>query len=1221
MIWKRDLGAININGKDGKAPKISPLIGMFFSRFLVYFGIILPTLALLFESQFHVCARYYFDPFPSTAHTLLFCVIPLAGLLSWVCLSRNNSSQYGLALFANGMAVGVAILYSLMFIPLMPVSAAWIPCVGFGLLGFAPLLSLIVLWSSGKKLEKSGSSFGSYFEPAQVKHAGHLVILATVLAVELPSTVTRVAMGMCCKPETEAQGLAILRTVGSQEVMLRACYERSGRATDVLGSLYEVSHPADVSMMRNIFYKATGRTFNSFPIPESARSTMNHMGTLSYDGMDQGADDEFDMDPDVAGEMVSGVSRGLSVTKSRIEGNLDADAGVGQIDWYLDFNNRSKYDREVRTRIKLPHGAAINKAALIVNGKEYECNITMREQARAIYQAAVAEKRNPLLVSSCGEDTVLVQCYPVPPGNGLQLHFSAVTPLALNKELKGVLQLPQFEERNFQINVPHSLILNSNHAINASWGQFKTESKGSDKFSMTGSIEPGAIASGNGMIIFDRCKENQFWCKDNFKGNYPLNYKGARPVISETIGAMNLKKPAGLVVLVDLSICMKDQLKEIVEALHKLPPDMMVQITCVGDRGPQSLSKTYLKADSAEFKDCLKKLSDEQCIGGQIDSPLVQMVSNCDDNSAVLWIHGAQPSGLPFQALEEWTQPRLYDMQVSSGPNIYLDGVNSAALVKVPRSGNAGDDLAFLFEEWKTPGTMKTFVRKSLLADTSNVKETASSAAAVTAAAETSSNSENANAEVAGVSEEAQLVTDLPVSIIVVHPGDLQSVHPADLQRVHQVQVLPPAGKETMGQLAQLHAASLIQKYTEQHNDGMALLVASKYHLVTSVSSAVLVDTVPDLDRMSRVMPSYQPRPEQEWLSSLSSLFGSFNMMNSLNSCDKAQYCEAPAPVVTDQISESTEYNVGSATGSYSGAAGGAVGSGGGSGSGGGGGGADMGVEDPGTGEGYGNIGGEIGEIAPNDFGAATSQIAPKAPSAKPMAKTRALYIQKGDAIAHSDSRPVLKDYRSAERRDYDEFAAKKQLDVKEAKMEIQAPALEGATNGTVGPQATDAELLTIPRSGFAAGKIGRATGFSSNAVRGKILRQEAAHEPACDMACERPAAATLSPGCAIPQATNATAPSRGCFAGNGPAGSDSTIISGVNTAGTVRVTNVPIVFAPVQFSSGSSSEGCEESQLCNNYGEVNYLAVLQRFWFIIVGLFAFIYSIVHQLVKKLGLS
>lgn len=810
MVFKRDLGSIDLDGKGSqKNKRPEAKIGLAYERLLVYLGIILPTLAILAETQYHLCARHFFDPFPSPSHTLLFAMIPLANLLAWLSLKRNMSSQLGLALFANGMAIGVAILYSLMFLPLVPQSCQLLFCYGVGLLALAPILALIVLSLTAAKVTNFASEFGTQFHPHQVKHLGHLVILTVVLAIELPSTITRIAMGMASKPESMQQGLDLLRSLGDREVMLRACYERSGKATDVLGSLYEVSHPADVETMREIFYRANGRSFNSFPIPEAARATMNHMGTLPYDGMDQ-PDDEFDFDPDIAGEMVSGVSRGLSASKSKLNAQIDSDACVSQIDWFLDFSNKSRFDREVRSRIRLPHGAAVNQASLIVDGKEYECKITLKEQAREIYRAAVESKKNPLLVSVCGDDTVLVQCYPVPPGNSLSLHLGIVSPLSLNQKGQAVLSLPQFEERNFQISSPHSLSLSANHELKAPWGEFKAEHPNNNIYKLSGNIDSAKLATGGGIVNVERAagSGNNFWSRDEY------DCAGVPQLVKEKLVDSGLKKPARLIVLIDLSASMADYVKEISEALKKLPPGIEVSFEGVGDPGSHDGGIHYFGKP--------EQLAGLICKGGQGDAgALHNALLKCGRTTpytAILWLHGAQPT-LPSQyyqashiplILNNWRveAPLLYDMQLSSGPNSILDGVSSNNLLKVPRSGTVCEDLSALFEQWENPDKFKIFEFEKSPALT--------------------------------------IYPALPHAACARDRVAAALAAPAP----ETAPVLPPGG-QTMKQLAQLWASSRVNQLHREHNEAAALAVAAHYHLVTPVSSAVLVDTVPELVKMS----------------------------------------------------------------------------------------------------------------------------------------------------------------------------------------------------------------------------------------------------------------------------------------------------------------------------------------------------------------------------------
>lgn len=281
MVWKRDLGYVDLNKSgDGKKKKTAPAINPLLDFWIFFGGVVLPATALAIEATTHVCAQNFFDPLPSAAHTILWAMVPIANLLAWLSIHRDMSQHYGVTLFANGMAVGIAILYSLMFLPLTPVMAIGILFFGLGLLGLSPLLSLLPLWAGANHVGKLSKQEGSRFHPEQAKNLGHIVILVAVLAVELPSTLTRIAISMTNETQTRQKGIDILRTFGSQDVMLRACYERSGRATDILGSLAEAAHPTNVDVVRELFYKVTGRTFNSFPIPESRAPPCNTLVSL-----------------------------------------------------------------------------------------------------------------------------------------------------------------------------------------------------------------------------------------------------------------------------------------------------------------------------------------------------------------------------------------------------------------------------------------------------------------------------------------------------------------------------------------------------------------------------------------------------------------------------------------------------------------------------------------------------------------------------------------------------------------------------------------------------------------------------------------------------------------------------------------------------------------------------------------------------------------------------
>ena len=114
------------------APKLRP--GIFI------FGILLPALTIGFELWTGACASTFFDPLPTVWHTLLVASVPLSNFMIWSALRKGESRHVKLLSWGSGISLGVAMFYSLLFLPMMPV-ALILAIVGFGLLPLAPILS------------------------------------------------------------------------------------------------------------------------------------------------------------------------------------------------------------------------------------------------------------------------------------------------------------------------------------------------------------------------------------------------------------------------------------------------------------------------------------------------------------------------------------------------------------------------------------------------------------------------------------------------------------------------------------------------------------------------------------------------------------------------------------------------------------------------------------------------------------------------------------------------------------------------------------------------------------------------------------------------------------------------------------------------------------------------------------------------------------------------
>src|SRR5580658_10165763 len=94
------------------------------SLFLLVFGVIIPATAIAVEATTHICAKNFFDPIPTWNHVALVSLVPLTNFMYWLSTRCNMTDHYAFMSLGSGMAMGVAILYSLMFLPMVPIAFA-----------------------------------------------------------------------------------------------------------------------------------------------------------------------------------------------------------------------------------------------------------------------------------------------------------------------------------------------------------------------------------------------------------------------------------------------------------------------------------------------------------------------------------------------------------------------------------------------------------------------------------------------------------------------------------------------------------------------------------------------------------------------------------------------------------------------------------------------------------------------------------------------------------------------------------------------------------------------------------------------------------------------------------------------------------------------------------------------------------------------------------------
>jgi len=655
------------------------------NRFTFFAGVIMPTISITVEATTHICASVFFDPIPTIWHLLFVIFVPLAQLQVWFGIRRRTPDRLALAGFLNAVSIGISVFYSIVYLPLVPLALLAL-LFGLGLLPLTPFLSLIASLIMRHQLKRVAATAPrrSFALKARGLLAGLAFTAAVIGMAELPATITTIGLYMATSssPQSRADGIRFLRKYGSKDALLRACYDRTGWATDVIGSAFAVQNPITPVEAQKIYYRVTGDPFDA-TVP------------LERIGVRVMRQDIVNFDSNQGGEVVGGGKlAGLSLASSKLDSSVDADGGVGYMEWTLTFRNDSEVQREARAEVQLPPGGVVSRLTLWVNGEEREAAFAGRGQVREAYQkVAIQQRRDPVLVTTSGHDRVLVQCFPVPPNKGeMKIRIGITLPLVLEDETHAKLLMPHFVLKNFSIpdDVKHAVSVQGKTAM---WpmNYALLPSRRDDVFSVAGTISDNELADTRSTIALNRYDVKEVWTGDPFNPGFAITQS-----VTEHTPA-HLRR---IVVVVDTSTTMRDYVPEIHRAIESLPAGFDVKLV-------------WADADNGNVT----------FEGGADNAPALlqawDFAAETAGNNAIVWIHNPQRVLLsPVDELRKrWERPygpTLYSVQISNGADEIekqLDGIDEVRTVA--RTGFLGNDLENLFAQLS--GRVKTlqFVRSS----------------------------------------------------------------------------------------------------------------------------------------------------------------------------------------------------------------------------------------------------------------------------------------------------------------------------------------------------------------------------------------------------------------------------------------------------------------------------------------------------------------------------
>jgi hypothetical protein len=671
--------------------------------FLAIMGVLLPIAALVVEAWFGFLKGSLLDPLPTLMHGVLVAIVPLANFFLARALHRGDPVLPPVLNLLHAFAMGISLLYALLFLPFTPIAPLAIVYYGIGLLPLAPLLSLVAAIVARRTIARiTGAA------PPHLRRGMALALVALIL-LDMPATLNRIGLHMATAqaPATQLAGVRWLRAVGSERIMLRHCYSQSGTAGGLMGALLDLHSHVDTEQARSVFYRVTGTPYNSHAAPV----------------MRSGFDWERTFDADRGGDKVGQRTHGVSLASSRMDGSVDANAALGYLEWTMVFKNSSALEQEARAELMLPAGAVVSRATLWINGEEREAAFGARSQVRAAYEKVVRQSRDPLLVTTAGPDRVLVQLFPILPNGEMKIRIGITAPMAMRDLRTARLQLPSFSERNFEIDAAlrHALWVESSSALQG--GPALRHDKVSDNlFALRGDLPEPLAGQSATSIAATRSSDNQ--------ATWSVDDQGAdRAIIVQTLDETPARAPHRIAIVIDGSLSMKHAKTQLSEALAALPPTSDIGYIFAGDTDPVLVH--HHRHDSQANRDYLAGLDFQ---GGRDNTAALALAWDWAGDGVIVWIHGAQPEfGAAGMKLQQYLERRpgqaaVYDVEAAPGQNAIarkLDGL--LYLHRVARAGTLDADVRTLFQRWAAGAVQVTATRQRQAADSlPNARKTSS---------------------------------------------------------------------------------------------------------------------------------------------------------------------------------------------------------------------------------------------------------------------------------------------------------------------------------------------------------------------------------------------------------------------------------------------------------------------------------------------------------------
>jgi hypothetical protein len=472
--------------------------------------------------------------------------------------------------------------------------------------------------------------------------------------------------------------------------------------SEPLGEVLSWKSSVSPERAREVYFRVTGKPFNSVPPPRGAIAERVRSGWES----------QWDWQPDEnqGGDVVAGRVKDLALVESRIDGLVDADGAWTYGEWTMVFKNDSPVQREARAQILLPAGGVVSRLTLWINGEPCEAAFAGRDQVKAAYKDVVTvQRRDPVLVTTAGPDRVMMQCFPVPAGGGtMKIRMGITAPMRLCRMDQAVCGLPSIIERNFGIreSMGHSVWIESSAALSDASGLLKAEHPKKELYALRGELKDSQLSAlGSTVTAARNVSIRTTWA------GAPAHIKNVSGVFVQSIEPAPQTPPGSVVVVIDGSRTMSSAIAEVAQAISSLPAGVRLSVIVAGDEVVE-LTSGPVAVTGESVKAAAEKVRGIECRGGADSVPALcrawDLASESPDG-VILWVHGPQP--VLLEGIENLTQryerrpdgPKIWMAQAAAGPNRVCESLNGLGdFSTVARGGKLGDDLQRLFYSWSS---------------------------------------------------------------------------------------------------------------------------------------------------------------------------------------------------------------------------------------------------------------------------------------------------------------------------------------------------------------------------------------------------------------------------------------------------------------------------------------------------------------------------------------